>query len=281
MTPAYALQYRDVSFPPLTPPPAPPPPITSPGFYPNTTSTVMVPGLRFGALQMPFAYMEPNVPKPPPVTQTDLTGTLPITYPQGVAYAGIPANIAGGTATPYGSGLSQSDDVPDIVIGDVLSMDVRVMLGSDPECEFVDLGHAKVQAYNMGNPAYDPNNAQHYNLYNKVLPKKPLYMFDTWVGHGLINPESKTYGQLDYSMKADDPAIAPIPKVERWRRRGTLSCIPLYEKPVLDAAGKPVLDVNGQPVMTGPITIRALQVTLRLWDSKSGFTRQVTMIQEF
>jgi type II secretory pathway pseudopilin PulG len=132
-------------------------------------------------------------------------------------------------------------EVPDIVMNDVLSMDVAVLL--EGSTRFVYLDDPSVQAFNSGNPNYPQTG--------------PVFAFDTW--------SSGRYGQFDYSA-VDDPATVPNGNIPRWRRRGAPTCIPLWRFQADPA----------NPI----IRIKAIRVTIRIWDSKSQFTRQVSMIQD-
>jgi type II secretory pathway pseudopilin PulG len=100
----------------------------------------------------------------------------------------------------------------------------------------------------------DHPSVQAFNAGNPNYPPAgPVFAFDTWT--------SGRYGQFDYGA-IDDPNTPPN-NLPRWRRPGTFTCIPLYR----NAAGQ-------------EIRIKAIRVTLRIWDSKSQFTRQVSMIQD-
>ncbi|MFQ3650710.1 MAG: prepilin-type N-terminal cleavage/methylation domain-containing protein [Gemmataceae bacterium] len=100
----------------------------------------------------------------------------------------------------------------------------------------------------------DDPRVQAFNAGNPHYPRNGrMYVFDTWT--------SGRYGQFDYGA-IDDPTTPPN-NIPRWRRPGTSTCIPLYRNPA------------GQV-----IRIKAIRVTIRIWDSKSQFTRQVSMIQD-
>ncbi|NBO91610.1 MAG: type II secretion system protein [Planctomycetia bacterium] len=218
--PSMRRQHRDVSIAPynLTA-------LAGTDFKVNTPSDVTVPAMRFGSPTIPANLVPPNSPSP--------ATSLPLSN----VYAGLPLN----PDDPYGSGMDINDDVPDIVLGDVLSMDIRILL--DSKKAFIDLGHPDVQIYRTGNPAFNPG-----------THPRGLYVFDTWT--------RQNFGQLDYTNPESQP-------LERWRTPGTYSCVPLYRQ--VDGTGN---------YIGSPILIRAIQVTLRIWDEKSNFTRQVTMIQE-
>lgn len=76
-------------------------------------------------------------------------------------------------------------------------------------------------------------------------PTNGPFVFDTW-SRGRV-------GQLDYNLP--DDALAP-PTAGRWIQNGSLARVPLIAH------------------------IRAIRITIRIWDSKSNMTRQSTMIQE-
>lgn len=228
---ARTRQFRDISIPELAATPTP-----GTGFHVNTPSTIAFPALRFGARTFTADRIPPNT----------VAGTVPLTDS---LYAGLPQN----PAQPFGTGTDVNDDVPDYVLGDVLSFDVRVLLAGSTD--FVDLGHPSVQAYRSGNPAYNPGVAPHVTT--------PTYVFDTWTNQDL--------GQFQYSARDSADPMNPD-YVQRWERYGTLATVPLYKR--WDTTVSPNRWVGDE------IRIRAIQITLRLWDEKSSFTRQVTLVQE-
>jgi type II secretory pathway pseudopilin PulG len=177
----------------------------------NTIRTIRVPALRYGS-QIPAADLPPN--------------GAPSEDPSQPVYAGLPLV----PAQPYPFNPNDlANDVPDIVMNDVLSFDVTVLPHNGTR--FVHL--SDLQAFNGGNPAYPPGG--------------PLFVFDTWT--------SQTFGRLNYGTDGPGPP--------RWQRPGSYASIPLYR----NAAGE-------------LLRIKAIRVTLRIWDSKSQFTRQVSMIQD-
>ena len=88
----------------------------------------------------------------------------------------------------------------------------------------------------------DPN-VQLYSYSNSTVnqPNGP-FVFDTW------SSQQDTVSGVDYSG---------------WPNRNTPTSIPLYKNP----AG-------------APISIQAIQITLRVWDFKTKKTRQVTIVQQ-
>jgi len=132
----------------------------------------------------------------------------------------------------------------DLLMTDVLSFDVRVLVsgGSD----FEDLFQL-----------YDNNGT---NIPSRKNPKTglPWYfpfnnnafggalVFDTWTNQ--IYPA---------------PPAAPVYDYSNWQTAGTATSIPMFK------------DNNGNP-----ISIQAIQITLRVWDFKTKKTRQVTIVQQ-
>jgi hypothetical protein len=132
----------------------------------------------------------------------------------------------------------------DLLLTDVLSFDVRVLLAGGTD--FVDLFDPSVQAFNNNtgpNPFY-------YNTKAATLPA----VFDTWSS---VTDDTFNYG-FDSSLSLNGGAGALA-----WTYPGTERTIPLYQ----NAAGQ-------------KITIRAIQITLRVWDFKTKQARQITIVQD-
>jgi prepilin-type N-terminal cleavage/methylation domain-containing protein len=145
---------------------------------------------------------------------------------------------------PVGSNLRGAD----LVLTDVVSFDVRVLLGKktsgttviyggppDPLNPFIDLYDASLGVYDNGNTT----------LFAANGPR----VFDTW-----SSAYSGVAAVPDYSTwDAPNPASAAT-KVPMWKA---------------DAANNN---------LRGPM-IQAIQVTIRVWDAKTSLTRQITIVQ--
>ena len=106
--------------------------------------------------------------------------------------------------------------------------------------DFVDLFDPSVQAYSLYPNGAGTGNPAFYNAVNR--PNNPA-VFDTW-------------------SSAADPANAAY-NYSTWQTPGQATSIPLY------------MNANGVP-----ISIKAIQITLRVWDFKTKKTRQVTIVQQ-
>jgi type II secretory pathway pseudopilin PulG len=184
----------------------------------------------------------------------------------------------------------------DVLLTDVVSFDVRVLLqtnastqtaNTDPSVPppfqlndydpFVDLYHPSVQVFNNNNPLYPaplppplpltawwPPPAVGTPLYNvPYVPPKGPQVFDTWTSvrdplATVFAPPGAPFGPLTN--------FGPLYDYSSWGQNGTSNgqvgqvSIPLW--------------ANG----TGP-RIMAIQIQLRVWDSKTQQTRQVTLVQ--
>lgn len=172
----------------------------------NTLADVTIPPRRFGQ----------------PTTSTAGT-TSPLSYP----------TLTGATA---GS---------DVLLTDVLSFDVRVLLGeeaygSDPQ-EFVTLFDPKVTQYEMHQNPASPS------------PFGTAKVFDTWT--------SNRQGANSYpfwNVRHDDN-----PKPTGFDASKAGQVIPLYR----------TTGTGGQT-----IRIRAIQITIRIWDGKTKQARQTSVV---
>jgi hypothetical protein len=135
----------------------------------------------------------------------------------------------------------------DLLLTDVLSFDVRVLLAGG--VDFVDLFDPSVQAFNNNtgpNPLY-------YNTKSAAAAVLPV-VFDTWSS---VTDDTFNYGfDSSLSVSGSQGALA-------WTYPGTERTIPLFQ----NAAGQ-------------KITIRAIQITLRVWDFKTKQARQITIVQD-
>lgn len=127
-------------------------------------------------------------------------------------------------------------------VSDVVLNDVLSMdirVKIDGVPDFIDIGSPLFQQFNMGNPAYPSS-----------PPAGTPYVFDTWTNGRL--------GQFDYGLPDDAAAPDLTP---RWQRRGSNACVPVLQK------------ADGTL-----IRVRALQITLRIWDAKTNYSRQATLV---
>jgi len=164
------------------------------------------------------------------------------TQPQGT-YQARPSN-----ATTYRYPTLTETDASllnaDLLLSDVVSFDVRVLV--DPAThgatDFGDL-------YQLTDVINKPVGAAFQFNWpaNVVDPNtgQPPRVFDTWTSAKDTTDATPAY---DYSA---------------WQTAGTASSIPIFK------------DANGHPII-----IKALQITLRVWDFKTKKTRQVTIEQK-
>lgn len=199
-----------------------------------------------------------TVGNPPPLYHADYLGVSHRVVGQNVyfnspadltfplrRYGMSPANTAGVPLAAYSpSGYPAMSDLnaglatSDLVLTDVISFTVRVLIDGNPTADWVDLFDPSVQAYAMGNPQFSP--AQIPPTPPQTQPQWRPQVFDTWT-----NKTDEAEGH-DYVG---------------WNGRGAATSIPLYQR--ADGA---------------LIRIKALQITLRIWDVKSNQTRQKTMV---
>jgi prepilin-type N-terminal cleavage/methylation domain-containing protein len=182
-----------------------------------------------------------------------------VTVPQrrfGMNVNGYPNTNVAGYSPSYPILFEQTSDLnmrnADLLLTDVVSFDVRVLLpapalpGADP---FVNLFHPAFQGFNNQNSNY-------YSL--PTRPNLPM-VFDTWTS--LRDPLAGTL-----AAQVPPNALAPLYDYSSWGQSGTLpGQVPQVSIP---------LWANN----TGPI-IKAIQIQLRIWDSKTQQTRQVTLVQ--
>ena len=106
--------------------------------------------------------------------------------------------------------------------------------------DFVDLFDPSVQVYSLYPNSTGTGNPAFYNAVNR--PNNPA-VFDTW--SAAVDPNNSAYNY------------------KSWNTPRQPNSIPIY------------LGSDGQP-----ISVRAVQITLRVWDFKTKKTRQVTMVQQ-
>jgi hypothetical protein len=127
----------------------------------------------------------------------------------------------------------------DLALTDVVSFDVRVLLAADG----VYAGPS-----DPANPfvdLYDPSVAVYDNGNPTLWATRGPRAFDTW--SGALNAQPA----LDYSS---------------WNTAGGVKSIPMWKAAPADGRAR------------GPI-IKAIQITIRVWDVKTSLTRQVTIVQ--
>jgi prepilin-type N-terminal cleavage/methylation domain-containing protein len=209
-----------------------------------------------------------------------------VTVPQrrfGMDVNGFPSVNVAGFGLSYPILAEQTSDLnmwnADLLLTDVVSFDVRVLLptaNSDPNVPvvnngqpadadpFVDLFHPTIQAFNNGNPLFPAPVAQPAG--KGYLPPNGPQVFDTWTGvrdplAGTLAasgpPLSNSAGFYDYST---------------WGQPGNNT----------SSVSIPLWNVNNlslsPPTSPAPI-IKAIQIQLRIWDTKTQQTRQVTLVQ--
>lgn len=248
---------------------------------------------------------------PPPqlYTPTALYFNSPydVTVPQrrfGMDYKGQPVNPS--NQQVYPTLAEQTNDTnmqaADVLVTDVVSFDVRILLPGAftdpnlkapyglPECDpFVDLFHPSVQVYN--NPANNPlgnnqlypgpltqapaalNNGKWWpppaptsGLYNTpYLPPQSAQVFDTWTSTRdplatIFNPPGSPPTPLS--------AYGPYYDYSTWGQASAANSLSPVAMPLWNASLSPPAP-----------RILAIQIQLRIWDSKTQQTRQVTLVQ--
>jgi prepilin-type N-terminal cleavage/methylation domain-containing protein len=239
----------------------------------NNPSDITVPWRRFGmVLPNPITPLPPNpmpgalagllyatqLPYTPPYAWSFGPPTPPVTPPPWGSW--VPPNGAlplsptylpsvtatGQTLYPLPSypTLAQQGSAAlagsDIQLNDVISFDVRIY---DPTVPSNDTDPF-VTLFTAARSYYNGNPA-FYNPINPALNPSAPAVFDTWTS---IN-DNDGINLTNYS---------------NWSTFGTLTSIPMWK-----GAG---------PLGTGP-SIKAIQITIRLWDYKTNQTRQVTIVQ--
>lgn len=136
----------------------------------------------------------------------------------------------------------------DVLLTDVISFDVRVLLDKE--------------AYDVATP---PQNERFVSLHETAITK-PYWMEET----GPVRPSNTDLARIQpqnsfrvfdtWSQRKDDQF-----DYTGWLTRGIDQTIPMYQ--------------NDNSV-TKPIRIRAIQVTIRIWDHRTKQSRQVSMIQD-
>ena len=173
------------------------------------------------------------------------------TQPEGL----YQAQPAGSTAFRYPMLAETDPTLPnaDLLLSDVVSFDVRVLV--DPTThgatDFGDL-YQLTGATSATEPSLStvasPFAAFPFNWPPTIVDPntgQPPRVFDTWTSAKDTIDATPAY---DYSG---------------WQTAGTATSIPIFK------------DANGHPII-----IRALQITLRVWDFKTKKTRQVTIVQQ-
>ncbi len=137
----------------------------------------------------------------------------------------------------------------DLLLSDVVSFDVRVLV--DPATHgATDFGD--LYQLTGANSATEPSLGATFAAFPFNNPAfvdpntgQPARVFDTWTSAKDTTNATPAY---DYS---------------NWQTAGSATSIPIFK------------DANGHPIL-----IKALQITLRVWDFKTKKTRQVTIVQK-
>jgi type II secretory pathway pseudopilin PulG len=213
-------------------------------------------------------YLEVSC-QPDVINPTNLYYNSPLDLTMPARRFGMTPGVANLVGVPQIGGLTSAGEYPtyasqapgntslaaaDLLLSNVISFDVRFLLAQPPtpgQKWPPTTGNANWDAFEDLFQITNPNRLPvSYPVSNSVfapfaptaaaLGSGPL-VFDTWSGI-----QDDTY---DYTG---------------WATPGTASSIPILNN----------------SLGTGQITIRAIQVTLRIWDDKTTQTRQVTFVQE-
>jgi type II secretory pathway pseudopilin PulG len=151
--------------------------------------------------------------------------------------------IAGyGRSYPILAELTSDADLrgADLALTDVVSFDVRVLLATNPR-GYPGPSDVQNPFVDLFDPSIDAYNHGNALLFTANGPR----VFDTW------SSAAATLPALDYSS---------------WSVPGSPKSIPLWK-------GNAPTDN-----LKGPI-LRAIQITIRVWDVKTAMTRQITVVQ--
>jgi type II secretory pathway pseudopilin PulG len=260
-----------------------PPALVSSPLYFNSPADVTMPIRRFG---FPFWLKPvPPYPTPAPMLPDAALNKAPSAYP---------------TLADENSALAGSD----VLLTDVVSMDVRVLL--DPSAYVLSIPNSDATV----TPATINGQPYFISLFDEIYPNDiwddirakwptgagwpavpgPDPTLSPWGTNKIItnkylmprNPPSYPFGTLGTARVFDtwssrrDSAYGPgtptsppnppntdIADYTRWNQINQPETIPIYA-------------LGGQQ----PIRIRAIQITLRIWDGKSKQSRQVSIVQD-
>jgi type II secretory pathway pseudopilin PulG len=191
---------------------------------------------------------------------TGLGGTLASTYVDPNTNAATPtyATVSDSTANTATQAAYQGAD---LLMSDVLSFEVRLLLSDANQPANVPAnvnrfeslfditgaagGYRSVPAATIPPP---------FGVGNPSFSTAGPLVFDTWSSY--IDSPSAVGGQYDYS---------------KWNGAVSASRIPIYQRTFTNA---------NTTTTTVTIHVRAIQVTLRVWDVKTELTRQITIVQD-
>jgi prepilin-type N-terminal cleavage/methylation domain-containing protein len=305
-------------------PSLPPPPSYYPNLVPNATKpnqtlefSLPVPGMQVPAnsIVQPNTMAQLTIPAYRFAQQVNLNNggnVLPFSDP---TWAGVSSASTVAQAVPnsYPEQVAGTGRVDDIVIDNVLSFDVRILVGgvnpSTPTFPaFVDLYDPVVAAFDNGNLAFP---------FTTVVGGKAALntagtprCYDTWSNQKTLSPV--VVGQYTNGAPGNVPYDYVTPPVAPNLRQATVpaptppnTVPPPWQIPTPQGANPPLRQRNyaamplwrnigrlpattvGDPLRAAYINstnfeiiaIQAIQITLRLYDPKSQMTRQVTMVQ--
>ncbi len=261
------------------------PTVAAPQLYFNNPRDLTVPARRFGVsplvtLTTPPAFTVSN--DPTRAGQSVMAGTLgffdPATTPVYPLVRDMSIVDLSGTKNLT---ATQQSIGTEVLLPDVLSMDVKILIAGG--LNFVDLYDPTLTPFNFtGND----KNGNWSDFRNPAFagPNGPR-VFDTWTQvsdnvFDYTNPPTKLASAAAVqggALPQTNPATIPL-----WNM-SVLSAVTPPKKPQnINFALIPMYQ-NQDP--TSPnfgqkISIRAIQVTLRIWDSKTRQTRQVTIVQD-
>jgi type II secretory pathway pseudopilin PulG len=202
---------------------------------------------------------------------------------------GTPLDLGGPYPPPYASPSAtppKNGRIDDIVLDNVLSFDVRILVDdpNDPTVgmDFRDLFDPLVNAYAIFQPGNNPNQTQPCNSALAKINGFPnnggptgsgglsAQVFDTWsqqtaaqqspASSQAVPAQQKPNCVYDYTAQDQWQTT----QLYRWELPGSSASIPMF---------KHFQNKNR-------IRIRAIQVTLRIWDPKAELTRQMTIVQD-
>ena len=260
------------------------PTFAAPQLYFNNPRDLTVPARRYGSAQLvtltnPPAFTISNDPTQPANIQSVMAGALSL------ADAGTPvypmlkdltivdqAGKINLTATPQMTGA-------DVLLTDVLSMDTKILVAG--AIDFIDLYDQSLADFSFfGNDASgNPTDFRNPAFAGANGPR----VFDTWT--------KVADNVFDYS---NPPTILKNPAAvagKALNQTAPIPTIPLWNMPVMNTAKIPT-NINfaqipmyqiqnpSNPNFGQTISIKAIQVTLRIWDPRTKQTRQVTIVQD-
>ncbi len=255
---------------------------TATQLYMNTPVDVTMPIRRFG---WPYWAAFPNAPATSPDVP-DLAGNRSPGGLPAIPSLGIPALPSYPTFVVPGSpslaGIRTWDEPTDlagtdVLLTDVISMDVRVLLDDAAYALTATNGGTGAKQTVQGQPYFISLKDEPYPtaILNDLLAKWPTPA-GTWgvppamntiirdkylMDRGVLGQRERAARVFDtWSSRKDD-----LYDYSNWDQTGNPQTIPMYTK-------------NGSQF--APIRVRAIQITLRIWDSKTKQSRQVSLVQD-